>query len=167
MGATAEQSAIIDEQQQLTLAAVDRDLGIVEQLRGLLTDQVLVVLGMVLLGAVFGIACAGAARLWKYRLDPDLPAREHSRRILTLQRIAFAAGSLWTAAILVVLIEADLSVRLLMAVCLGPIAGLATPYVYDLLRWAVMQLAPAIGKWLLERVKALLGIKGDGPPPAS
>lgn len=152
-----------EPEQQMALAAVDNDLGIVEQLRGLLTDQFWIVLGMVFLGAVFGIACAGAARLWRYWLDPDLPAREYESHVLSLKRWAFAAGALWTSAILIFLIDASLVVRLLLAVALGPITGLFTPVCYDLLRWVAYTAAPAVGKWLLDRIKTLLGV-GQSPP---
>lgn len=152
-------------QEQMAIASVDQDLGIVEQLRGLLTDQVLTVLAMVALGMIFGIACAGGARLFQYRLDPELPAREYKRRVTALSRIAFLAGMVWTSAILFLLIEASTAVRLLMAAGLGPIAGLGTPFMYDLLKWIVYVMLPQLGRWALDRIKAKF--KANGGPPAS
>ncbi len=159
MGATVEQVAILADQ-QIALAAVDRDLGIVEQLRQLFTDQVWVVLGMVALGMVIGIAFAGAARLLKFRLDDDLPKREFDRRILRLKQIAFVSSWVWTTAILFLLIEASAWVKLMMSVGLGPVAGIGTPYMFDFLKWVVLTVAPTVGNWILERIKELIGKSG-------
>lgn len=134
------------------------DLGgsIASQLRNLLTDQFWVVVGFVALGMVFGIATAGGARLFRYRLDDDLPSREYARRALALKRIAYAAGTAWTLLILPVVLEGAVAIRLLLAIGLAPIAGLGTPHMYDLLRWTVYKLFPAVGHWLLDRVRTML-----------
>jgi hypothetical protein len=89
-----------------------------------------------------------------------------------LKRVAFGFGAAWTAAILYFLIEADIAVRLLMAAGLGPVAGLGTPHMFDLLKWLVYTAAPAVGRWLLEFVKARLAalvasFKPPPPPPSS
>lgn len=137
---------------------------IVDQLRGMLTDQFWTVIALVALGMVFGIASAGAARLFKYRLDDALSARMYHENALALKRIAFVSGALWTFAVLLFFITGDVFVKGLMSLCLAAIAGLGTPHMYDLLKWVAYTLAPSVGRWLLEFIKARISTMFGGKP---
>lgn len=130
-------------------------MGVADQIRGLLTDQFWTVVGFVALGMVFGIATSGGARLFKYRLDANLPSSEYNHNALMLKRIAYVAGAAWTTLFLPLVLEGVLLARLLLAPCLGLIAGLGTPHMYDLLRWIVYKFLPACGRLLLERLPSL------------
>lgn len=123
---------------------------IASQLRGYLTDQFWMVVGLVLLGMVFGIATAGGARLSKYGLDRRLPWRDYERRVLMLKRIAYAFGAGWTFLALLVFLQGELPALVLLGVCLAGVAGLGTPKMYDLLRWTFYKALPALGHWLME-----------------
>lgn len=155
----------MNEPMQSAIPAVEGAKPILDQLRNLLTDQVWIVIGLVALGMVFGIATAGAARLFRWSLDKSLPNSEYNRRSDILKRIAFGFGTAWTFLILLAFIVGGVYVKVLLAVCLALVAGVGTPYMYDLLKWAIYTLAPAVGRWILAKVKTMLsGAKPPDPP---
>jgi hypothetical protein len=146
----------------MTEQQVLQSMGVADQLRGMLTEQRLEIAALVALGMVFGIATAGGFRLFKYRLDHDLPHRVYEERALALKRIAYAAGCIWTFLILPFFLHGGAVAIALLSVCLASIAGLGTPHMYDLLRWTAYKFIPAVGRYLLGRITSFF-TKGAAP----
>lgn len=141
------------EQAQATLDA----LPLVDRLTGLLSDSVLELAGLTLLGALIGIACTGVVkRIWP-PLN-DAPADYREPRLALYTRCGVIFGGLWTAILIYDYVEAGPLVSLTLALGLAVLGAGATPRIYDFLDWCRTTMAPKLGAaiigWIARRFGA-------------
>lgn len=149
------------DSQQIAVAP-SLDEGITSRILSLLSDNVLVIIALVLIGMVVGIATVQFIN--KFRSDVDLlPPDLRRARDRQSQALGHLFGFVWTLGVVYSYLSGGFAAKAFMACGLAVIAGAGTPYMYDLIWWLREKAAPALGQWLLARLKSMFGPKA--PPP--
>lgn len=128
----------------------DLETSLLDQVRGLLTDQVWTIIALVLLGMVVGIATTQFVKVFKPPL-PDADPKTRDERFALYTKTAYVAGALWTFGILLGILTGGWVARIIAGLGLAMIAGAGTPRMYDALTWA--------WAWLVARAKSMFGPK--------
>lgn len=140
------------EQAQAALEA----MSLTDRLSGLVSDSVLELAGLTLLGALIAIACTGMVkRIWP-PLD-DAPPAERTARLALYTRSGVVFGALWTAVLVYDYADAGPLVSLTLALGLAVLGAGATPKIYDALDWCRTSLAPKVGSAVIGWVARKLG----------
>lgn len=137
-------------------AALDA-LPLVERLYGLLSDQVLELAGLTIIGALVAIACTAVVkRIWP-PLD-DAPPAERRARLALYTRCGAVFGGLWTAIIVYNYVKSGPLVSFTLASGLAVLGAGVTPRLYDFLDWLRVKALPALGQavvgWIARRFGA-------------
>lgn len=156
MGAEVPQQQL--EQVQQAVAAEAPAGEVLQRVADLLSTQILTLAGLCLIGAVCGIAVTGMVRktvLPKH--PPDAPSEYHRRRAMWWGIIAAVSGFVWAAVASGVYTALQISpnwlVILLVVTATAPVAGAATPFVYDLFRWLAVTAIPALGHAIVAGIR--------------
>lgn len=148
-----------DTAAQQTLAVQDAT-GLVERIQDVISGNVLELAGLVLLGAVIGIACTSIVKkIWPPLDEAPREVCDARYRLYTLSGIGF--GGFWTLVVSTSYLSATMApglfVALTVAAGLATAAAAATPYVYDILNWIWTKLIPALGQAALGWIRKKFG----------
>lgn len=125
----------------------------------LFTANVLTMIALSAVGTLVAIGTVAGVRLMLANVD-DADLSTRNERSLLLKRIGFITGAVWTFGIILGYVTAsNLLDKILVSLGVAVIAGAATPYSYDALRWFWGTLVPAIAANLLGKVKNLFAAK--------
>lgn len=153
----------MDAQQQIAIEA-DAQQDLIDRVYALFDQNVLTIVALAAVGSIVAIGTVQGLRLWLGSVD-DADKATREARALLLKRAGFVTGAVWTFLIVLGYITAsNLIAKIVVALGVAVVAGAATPYTFDVLRWAGGTLAPAIGNWLLGKLKLMFGPKD---PPAA
>lgn len=145
------------EQVQLAVAHDAPLREVAARIADLLSENILTLAGLAVVGMLAGVAMTGVVRLLFLPQYPHAAALERRLRARQYAIVACVFGFAWTAlatAIYTAAYISDLPMVVGLAISANaPIAAAGTPLFYDLARWLQRSAAPAIGRALIEGIR--------------